>query len=130
MEKTITRERDGRFCRIEIRLTDDRLSIVGVSGRVGQSGAFLGESWGQIREDLTVWFPEFAPYFRWHLNDMHAECEHQEARGESWTTHPMAQCPDCGYRLGSQWLKRELPTEVREWFATLQSDATIKHIRG
>jgi hypothetical protein len=42
---------------------------------------FLLESCGQIREELAEWFPEYAPYFKYHLNDMHAGCEHQDALG-------------------------------------------------
>lgn len=70
---------------------------------------------GQIRDDIAASFPEVVPYFKWHLNDMRSECQHQEARGETYTTHPGATCPDCGHRLGSAWLKRELPVDVIAW---------------
>lgn len=80
---------------------------------------YLTESCGQIREEIAQWFPEVAPYLKYHLNDMHAECVHQEARGETWTTHPSAECPDCGYRLGSAWTKRELPADVVKWVERL-----------
>ena len=73
---------------------------------------FLVDACGQIRDTIAEFFPELAPLFAWHLNDMHAECEHQEARGETWPTHASAKCPDCGYVLGSAWLKRELPPEI------------------
>lgn len=76
------------------------------------------ESCGQIRDTLVEWFPEVKPYFKWHLNTLHAECEHQEARGEKWATHPSAKCPDCGYVLGSKWLTRPLPPEVVAWAAS------------
>jgi len=56
---------------------------------------------------------------RWHLNNMHAECEHQRALGWTWLTHPSEPCPECGYRLGSTWLREDLPAEiiaeVRSW---------------
>lgn len=42
---------------------------------------FVAESCGQIREELLRFFPEVEPYLKWHLNDMHAGCEHQEALG-------------------------------------------------
>ena len=92
-----------------------------------ESGAwvFVTESCGQIREDLLTWFPEVAPYLKWHLNDMHAECEHQEARGETWATHPSAECPDCGYVLGSAWKRRELPAEVIAWAQSLNQPTTV-----
>lgn len=76
---------------------------------------FITDGCGQIVESLRKWFPEAAPYLKYHLNDMHAECIHQEARGETYATHPSAECPECGYVLGSAWLKRELPAEVITW---------------
>lgn len=82
---------------------------------------YITESCGQI--DLSKWFPELAPFLPYHLNDLHAECEHQEVRGEKYTTHPGAICPDCGYKLGSAWLKRELPPQVLAWFGNLQAAA-------
>lgn len=39
------------------------------------------ESCGQIVETLREWFPELAPLLPYHLNNMHAGCEHQEALG-------------------------------------------------
>lgn len=50
-------------------------------GRPIDGQAYVIESCGQIRDDLAEWFPEHVPYFKWHLNDMHAGCEHQEALG-------------------------------------------------
>lgn len=81
----------------------------------GDKGVFIVESGGQIRETLTAWFPEAAPYFKWHLNKMHAECVHQEARGETWKTHPKAECTECGWKLVCGWSKRTLPPEVIAW---------------
>ena len=80
---------------------------------------YITHSCGQIREELLDYFPEVEPYLQWHLNNMHAECEHQQARGETYETHPGAVCPDCGYKLGSAWLRRELPQEVIDWFRSL-----------
>lgn len=178
-DRKITRVKDGRFCTLELRLSEGRLSICGVEGYVvtlatarkealeywvsffegspaelaalnerndtrfrspttaaryvlqhdGESHgldvvketethAYVGESFGQIRDALREWFPDVRPFLRWHLNDMHAECVHQEERGETYQTHPDAKCPDCGYALGSAWLKRELPPEVVEWART------------
>lgn len=83
---------------------------------------YVCHSCGQIRDEIARFFPEAAAYFKWHLNDMRAECEHQEARGETWQTHPEAKCPDCGYVLGSKWLKRELPADVITWAETFGGD--------
>lgn len=41
----------------------------------------LLESCGQIVETIREWFPEVIPLLPWHLNDMHAGCEHQDALG-------------------------------------------------
>lgn len=77
-----------------------------------ENAVYLTEGCGQIVEDLKKWFPEYADLLPYHLNDMHAECEHQAARGEAWKTHAEAICPDCGYKLGSAWLSRPLPDWV------------------
>jgi len=209
MKRKITREKDGRFCTVEIEITDGRLSVCGEEGRIVSSrvakkqaleywrsffedspeemiamnkrcgtrftsptsaaryvlntdGEFHGldaheapdgrirllESCGQIRETIVEWFPEVAPLLPWHLNDMKAACEHQEAEGwdkrpidpskplnaygrffdgqkqDSWNMlawirrdeHPEGllsePCPTCGYRYGTAWLKRDLPSEI------------------
>jgi len=36
---------------------------------------------GQCVEEIAKWFPEVAPYLKYHLNDMNAACKHQEALG-------------------------------------------------
>ena len=102
-------ECDGEFHGLDVVHQDD--------GEV-----YVCHSCGQIREEIARFFPEAKPYFAWHLNDMHAECEHQQARGETYQSHPGAVCPDCGYKLGSAWKKRELPAEVVEWAETFGKD--------
>lgn len=42
---------------------------------------YILTSCGQISEELLRFFPEVAPYMKWHLNDLKASCEHQEALG-------------------------------------------------
>ena len=52
---------------------------------------------------------------RWHLNDMHAGCEHQRELGwekEGYDKHPSEPCPVCGYKFGTSWNHEELPQEV------------------
>jgi len=67
---------------------------------------------------------------RWHLNDMKAGCEHQEARyrdrpqdrptcrndyvGESGDRMGSAfpGCPECGYQYGTAWLYEALPADI------------------
>lgn len=76
---------------------------------------YLTEGCGCIHDTLREWFPELASLIPYHLNDLHAECEHQEKRGESYSTHGDQVCPECGWKLGHGWSKRTLPT----WVETL-----------
>jgi hypothetical protein len=99
-------QEDGEFHGLDVHKDNGRL--------------YLTESCGQIRDSIAEWFPESIPYLKYHLNDMHAECVHQEARGETWTNNSSAVCPDCGYVLGSQWTKRELPADVITWVNSLK----------
>ena len=74
---------------------------------------YLLESCGQIRREVAEWFPEVVPLLPWHLNDMRAGCEHQEALG--WGNDKLSvPCPTCGYKYGTAWKKRELPANVIE----------------
>lgn len=74
----------------------------------------FAEGWDAIKvgQLLAIWD-------QWHLNGLRAECEHQRARGERWTTHPSAVCPDCGYSLGSAWLYEPLPDDVVAFIESL-----------
>jgi len=62
---------------------------------------YISTSWGQIRDEIVKFFPAIEQYLKWHLNDMHSECIHQEARGETYDKTPNAKCKDCGYKIGS-----------------------------
>ena len=174
MERKILRQKRNKWCELEIRLHDGRLSICGASGYVvtrAQAKREARESWasyydevgdderrelnerlrcrsangfakrvaecdgelhgvdvhsedgnrvlvttscGQIRDDLARWFPEAAPLFAWHLNDMRADCEHQEqAVRDGRDKYEIGdECEVCGYRYGHEWRKRELPADV------------------
>lgn len=123
------------YCRIEYK--DGRLTINGKDG--------MG-SWGQIdmhlrKADRTDWKYQdgwykdkvdkfFEIWEKWHLNDLRATCIHQEERGETWATHPSAVCPDCGWKLGHGWQKREVPEEVLQWLSRLpESDYNPRTFR-
>lgn len=117
----------GIFCRIKIK--DGNLSITGVEGPLrngdarGACGQIVMHGFHLISY-APGWSAPLVQAFRvcwerWHLNDMQAACEHQRARGETWTTHPSATCPDCGYRLGQAWLMEELPPEVVAFLESL-----------
>jgi hypothetical protein len=124
------------YVKVEYEIKDKGgcLSLTGVEGPL-PSGNCLGSA-GQIilgEEDAKYLatmrcapgWDEFsvakliAVWRRWHLNDFRAGCEHQRARGETWETHPLAQCPECGYKLGSAWLFEPLPEEVLTWLRGL-----------
>lgn len=60
-------ETDGEFHGLDVAREED--------GRV-----YIDEQ-GGCGEWIQEWFPEVAPYQKWHLNDMKAGCEHQEALG-------------------------------------------------
>lgn len=72
-------------------------------------------------EAVTRPAPELAPHQvkrlaeiwrRWHLNDMHAGCVHQEVvLGENGQP-TAARCPETGYRYGHAWLYEAPPADV------------------
>ena len=54
---------------------------------------------------------------RYHLNDMHAGCEHQRAlgwenKGEGYDKHPSEPCPECGYKFGTEWKYEAIPHAI------------------
>lgn len=146
--------REGRFYPVflKVEIKDGTLSISGVEGPT-QSGNAHG-SCGQIDMEFdhrymkdndkryehpimsselrfskgwnsNKWLDLLDVWKNWHLNDMHAECEHQRALG--WTyeehhdkeTYKGENCPVCGYSIGSAWLKVELPQSVIDFLVSL-----------
>jgi hypothetical protein len=87
-----------------------------------------------LQQFLEVWN-------RWHLNHLRSGCEHQRKMGWKYEGHhgdfvqletkvPGClrfsysaflghRCPVCGYRIGSRWLKEELPEEVIQFLQGL-----------
>lgn len=64
-------EVDGRFHGLDL-----------LADTPDEDGHFLQVmSCGCIHGSLVAWFPEVEPWIPWHLNDMKASCEHQEALG-------------------------------------------------
>ena len=112
------------YCKIEYR--NGRLYITGVEGPL-TSGNCIGSA-GQIDMNITKYAPGWDAeqesrfrevWQRWNLNNMRSACEHQRARGETYEAHPHAVCGDCGYHLGSAWLKEEVPSDVLSYLASL-----------
>lgn len=62
--------------------------------------------------DKEKWYDLLEIWSRWHLNDLHAECEHQRALGWTYETHQGQKCPTCGYLIGSEWKYEDVPDEV------------------
>jgi len=121
------------YCRIEIK--DGRLLITGVIGP--RKGGNADGGCGQIDTEFkhrdqtnngyqftadnikfaSGWdkesFLDFLDIWdKWHQNDMRSACEHQRKLGWTFQTHKGQKCPECGYLIGSAWLKEELPAEV------------------
>lgn len=81
--------------------------------------------------DAGRWLDLLDVWKRWHLNDMRSGCEHQRALGWTYDTHrdpdpeapgfPYAglPCPDCGHRIGSAWLREEVPASVLDFLDAL-----------
>ena len=119
------------FC--HIKYNDGRLSITGVIAPLknGDARGSCGQIYGEIENHLDdtsysdgwdkIKAFTFIEYWKtWHLNDMNAGCEHQEALGwKSYDEHPSEPCPTCGYKYGTSWLRREVPTDVLKWLEQL-----------
>ena len=60
-------------------------------------------------KDKVIYLEVFRLWKNYHLNDMHAGCEHQKK-----STLAGEICPVCGYRYGSAWLYREIPEKDLE----------------
>ena len=105
-----------------IKYDGKRLSICGVEGpkKNGDCAGSCGQCLDEVLEVSDYapgWTKELVERFveiwdEWHLNDLRAACEHQRALGQTWKTHPLAECSVCGYKLGSAWLLEPVPDSV------------------
>lgn len=129
------------FCEIVYKL--GRLSIHGVEapmsngnckGGCGQidsnyakRDSDIGEQLGQTLRLTDGWTEEqwyrfLDVWSEWHLNDIHAGCEHQRALGwekDGYDKHPSEPCPECGYKFGTSWHVIPVPDDVIEFLNTL-----------
>ena len=81
--------------------------------------------WGQCLNEMAAVIEDaklqriVEVWRRWHLNGMHAGCEHQRHLEEDTVEHLGEICPVCGYRFGSSWIVEELPEdiikEIKSW---------------
>jgi hypothetical protein len=140
----IGRMTDGElFAKITIK--DGNLSIRGVVGPMknGDSRGGCEQVIMEFKEydkrgyyslaDITPaihWTPEAIKFFfdvwdEWHLNDLQAACEHQRELGWTYEEHHDKKtfqgepCPICGYKIGSAWLKKEVPGDVVSYLNNL-----------
>ena len=130
------------YVHIQIESLGGRLTLHGVEGALA-SGNCLGGSCGQIDmhlrheklgEDYELVPPWTEEMFRklldlwgkWHLNDLHAGCEHQRALGwekDGYDKHPAEPCPVCGYKYGTGWHTVPVPDDVTTWLFALPKAA-------
>jgi hypothetical protein len=55
-----------------------------VVGDAPNGGMLVLPSCGCLHDEIRKWFPEVAPYIKWHLNDMR-----QGPEGKSWVYEPL-----------------------------------------
>lgn len=140
----IGRDRDGLKVYVEINLTKQRLGMTGtdhqpVSGpteRLSITGEIRKgrrvESCGQITLgpiDTTdsAWNAQDVATLRqiwadWHLNDMNAACDHMTVRkGGDYDANKHQVCAESGYKYGSAWLYRPIPSHILKEVKRLSS---------
>jgi hypothetical protein len=147
---------------IRLEYTDGRLRMSGVVGALssGNGKGISGQCHDSLKEIAIYkkgWDKEkcvqlFEIWKKFHLNDMHEECEHQAAAGwldiankqvgvnngiKSETKslrllkedeHPdgilCKPCPVCGYKYGTAWNRVEVPESVIKWLFDLPDAET------
>lgn len=101
------------YARIEFS-DDGRLSICGVIGPMsnGDCKGGAGQCEDEIRKGMPTseWTPEMLSKFcdiwdKWHLNDMHAECEHQRNLG--WLEQAKEHIKLYHYKLNDKAARRQ-----------------------
>lgn len=108
----------------------ERFSMHGVVAPMknGDAKGSCGQIYDEIRESVFEKTLEYSKgwdevsvlgllrlWDDYHLNDLQAGCEHQRALGwKSYDEHPSEPCPTCGYKYGSSWLTKEVPSKVIE----------------
>lgn len=147
------------FCRIQTKETDKglALSIAGVIGprSNGNAAGGCGQIIMEFKEydrrgystldDITLakgWSADMLKKFfdiwdRWHLNDLNAGCEHQEAairdsnfdevvaQGLADSVYDIVRgsdlrhCDVCDYTYGTAWKFEAIPADVLEFLASL-----------
>lgn len=109
---------------VDVEWDGTRLSFTGTVLRPGQPITTQNPTaCGQVIDDVRKVSVTLADLWeRWHLNDMRAGCEHQEALfREDASLRPTwkneykgmgVPCPECGYKYGSEWKAETVPEDV------------------
>lgn len=80
----------------------------------GQCVDSIWEEYGKQLKNQVLYKEILRLWIKWHLNDMHAECIHQQAVGMTWKFNPRAKCAICGWELGKGWDYRAInPADLR-----------------
>ncbi len=120
---------------VKVKFIDGKLSITGVVGpfKSGNAAGGCGQVYDELLELVTLnsgWDKHkvtglYEIWRRFHLNDLHAACEHQRAFGWTWASHPRAICPICAYSLGIKWQTEAVPHWVIEYLFKLPESDRI-----
>jgi hypothetical protein len=120
-------DRQKRRVYIDIEYENKRFSISGYARRSVNSDIAYG---GQIQNHLTkeniktwkisrkILSKILAIWKIYHLNDLHAGCEHQRLlgwelfKGDLFNDHIGIPCPICGYKFGSAWKRINVPQNI------------------
>lgn len=116
----IGRSTEGGRMFVDASWDGKRLTLTGEIIERGQRQAHIA---GNISAEVHAVCPALSDLWdRWHLNDMRAGCEHQEAwYRESPSLRPTwaneykgakTPCPDCGYLYGTAWNTEAVPDEA------------------
>ncbi len=125
------------FCTIQYG--EGVLSITGVEGPLPNGGCLggCGQINDTIRNELRQAYGEFKPapgwsigrileflkmWDDWHLNNLHAGCEHQRNlgwEGDGYDKHPSEPCPICDYEYGTAWHTVVVPDKVLQSLSAL-----------
>lgn len=140
MEKRVVKfkDKEGNLAKIDIEIKEGRFSMSGqISGSCGQCQGDIKPKNKAQKALLDIWD-------KWHLNDMHAGTEKQEAIIEKFKNNAQFKsfdkfldkpCAilesqglliDNGYKYGSAWLMRGLPTDL--WVEVKKLCALIEAI--
>ena len=85
------------------------------------SGDIIGMVGGQCIDEIAEYFPDDKKiqriceiWKRWHLNTLHAGCEHQRHLEKNAFDHIGEVCEICGYHFGTSWCAEEIPENIIE----------------